>query len=208
MTSFATPEELATRLGLPGYTGVAQAQAQALLDDASDHLRALIGQQVTAGATTFSTQLDRFERWIDLPQLPARAITSVTVDGAAISDYELVEQQLLLGHDLYGDDRGFGWYGSRFGYVTATVTYDYGVTTVPGELRSWAIVLASQAIAQVAAFGALGSFGLQSERIDDYASNFATGEAAAAFSVPELVAEQLRARYGRGVYVTSSRPSR
>ncbi|MGZ4465205.1 MAG: hypothetical protein ACXVW0_07600 [Nocardioides sp.] len=206
-SNFATVRDLAVRLART-FTPIEAAQVDQLLADASAHLRELIGQHITAGTASFTTQLDRFERWIDLPQLPARAITAVTVDGAPIGDYQLVEQQLLLGHDLYGDDRGFGWYGSRFGYITATVTYDYGLTVVPPELKSWALVLASQALAQIEAFGSLGSFGLQSERVDDYAGNFATGDAGQAFSVPTLAAERLRARYGRGTFVTSSRPSR
>lgn len=212
--AFATVEQFEARTARV-FVGAARVQLQALLDDATAHLQALTGQQIEAGTTTAVLHLEPCEQWLRLPQLPVRQVTAVKVGRAGFEvptpAFELVDQQLhLAGGWWNGDANGYGLsYGpvaGDHGHARVLVSFAYGHTVVPGDLRSWAIVLASQALAHLAQGGAFGSAGLQSERIDDYAVNFATsGDGASAFHIPALAAEQLRARYGAGTYVTASR---
>lgn len=212
--AFATVEEFEARTAR-SFADAERIQLAALLDDATEHLQALIGQKIEAGTTTAVLFLPPGEQWLPLPQTPVRQVTAVRTgrEGfeVATSAFELVDQQLhLFGSWWTGDAHGYGLsHGPAVGgsgHTRVLVTFDYGLTDVPGDLRSWAIVLASQALAHLGQGGAFGSAGLQSERIDDYAVNYATtGDGATAFHVPPAAAEQLRARYGAGAYVTGSR---
>lgn len=216
--NFATVQDLAVRLGR-AFTPAQVAQVDALLSDASAALRLLIGQDVTAGRATFTTRLDRGQRWIYLPQLPVRSIESISVYGTLTQGYALVDQQLYLtrGYDVSQgepvlDDRtfdvGYG-YDGRGGYLPVTVSYSYGFLTVPPELKSWALVIASQLLGRVESSGTLGSAGVASESIGQYSVSLSSGSAAAAASeVPSQAAEALRARYGISAYVTDVRRSR
>lgn len=196
LPGFAQVADLEARLGRTFDTPAARTQAEVLLGDATAHLQSLIGQQVMPGTSTVVLYAGQ-DDVVTLPQRPVRAVTSVRVGqpGAeASTGFYLDGHDLHLTAPLVVDPR------------RVLVTYDHGYLVTPPELVSWAIVLASQALRQIEQGGALGSAGLQSERVDDYAANFATsGDAALAFHVPQAAAERLRARYGGGVYVTGSR---
>ncbi len=209
LVPFAVPADLSTRLGIAPYTGLALAQVQALLGDASDHLREAIGQDISAQALTFTTTLEPSDQWVDFPQLPCRSLTAVSINGSALADFELVDQQLYLGRGFYDNAQGFFFAGdasrTRHGFVPVTVSYAAGYTQIPSELKSWTLVLTSQALAQINALGSMGSPGVKSEAIDDYIVGFDTGGAGAAFYLPDDVRDRLRSRYGRGAYITSAR---
>lgn len=188
---FATAAQLATRLGRT-FTAAEQAQAEAILADATAYLQAATGQLIEAGTATVTFQHDPGEARIRLPQWPVTAVTTVKVNGTPVTDAELRD-----GH-LYR----WGWpagTGSQFSEVE--VTFGYGHTTVPAELTLWACVLAAGALAQSARAGTLGGSGVSSERIDDYAVNYEPGSVA--MSLPARVLERLRARYGGGADIVS-----
>lgn len=190
--AFASTTQLATRLGRT-FDAVETSQVGALLDDATAFLQAEIGQLVEAGTTTFTVQADPRETRIRLPQWPLRSLTSVTLNGSTVT----TEVEHRDGF-LY---RPGGWLpqaGEQFADVV--VTYAYGYTTLPAELVSWCCVLAAGALAQAQRGGSLGSAGVSSERIDDYAVSYESGSTA--FSLPERVLSRLRATYGAGAWVS------
>jgi hypothetical protein len=191
--AFATPGQLATRLGRQ-FTSAETSQAAALLDDATAYLQAEIGQLVEAGTMTVTLQADPDQIDIRLPQWPVRGVTGVVSGGVTVTDYE------VRGGDLV---RCGGWPSTTIGVRDVVVTYDYGILDVPTELSMWCCVLAAGAMAQALRGGTLGASGVASERIDDYAINYA--DDSTAFNLPERILERLRASYGAGAHVTSPR---
>lgn len=203
LAPFATAQDLATRL-MVTFTTTQTAAVEQLLADASDFLRDLIGQQVTAGTTTFTTKAPVDSSELVLPQQPARAITSVKVGGQTWSNFELVDGRLLF--DRYGGNLDYALaQGSRYGYVDVQVQFTHGITTVPRILKVWTLALASQAFAQIKNTESIGNPGLTSQRLDDWAQNYGAGDATAAWSVPEQVVERLRAKFGLGAYIVGAR---
>lgn len=191
--AFASIADLQSRLGR-NFTAAESLQVLPLLDDATAHLQAMIGWQVSPPvAVTFTV----YDHTAGLPGNPADQNVTATIEGVAQIGIRIRNGVLTT----TGLQRALFW-----AQTPVTVTYTVGYVKVPAELVSWACVLTSQALAHVQQGGAFGSTGVQSERVDDYAVNYATtGDGAAAFNVPALAAEQLRARYGGGTYVTSSR---
>ena len=78
-------------------------------------------------------------------------------------------------------------------------------TDGPTRLRALAITLASGVLAQIERSGAMTSGNVESERVDDYAVNYAAGADAFVGSLPPAEEERLRAQYGASAYVTGSR---
>lgn len=194
--AFASTTQLATRLGRT-FTTAETSQARALLDDATAFLQSeLGGQLVESGSLTFTALVDPHETRIRLPQWPLRSLTSVTLNGETVT----TEVEHKDGHLT----RPGGWpsqAGAEFAEVV--IAYDYGLDEIPPELVSWCCVLAAGALAQVARGGSLGASGVASERIDDYAVSYRDGSTV--FEIPERVLSRLRASYGAGASVTSSR---
>lgn len=190
--AFATPQDLATRLGVTLWTGTELAQVQALLEDASDHLRSIIGWQVYPAAEVTETLWDFCGQILDLPGSPVTEVSAVTVDAVAVdpSAYTLVNGRIRRTA------------GSWFGDVV--VTYTVGYATAPADLASWTCVLASQALSTLQDLQALGGTGVSSIAIDDFRKSWADGGDAAGFSLPERNEDRLRRQYGGGVYVTGS----
>lgn len=192
--AFADADDLATRLGV-SFTTPEQTQANAILGDATAWLQSEIGQLIESGSSTFTLRVDPCDRRIRLPQWPVVGVTSVTVNGTAITDYELADGCLY---------RECGWPpapGDQFCVVV--IDFDYGFAEIPGVLVTWCLVLAAGILAQIKRSGSLAASGITSERIDDYAVSY--DPSATTFALPERQLERLRAQFGQGVYVTGSR---
>lgn len=195
MTSpFASAADLATRLKVAAFTGTALEQVNALLEDASAHLRDIIGWQVYPPATV--TQQIRTDGTAALPLLggPIVEVTDVSVDGVALADgFVLMDGRLRRGTG-YSD--AYGWVG------TIDVNYTVGYEVPPPNLVAWTCVLASQALSTSNDLGALGSGEVSSLQLGpDYRIAWTQGEGAA--TLPQRVEDLLRTCYGSGVYVTS-----
>lgn len=205
MTAFAIAADLEKRLML-SFSATQKAAVDELLEDASDFLRDLIGQQVTAGTSTFTVQVPAGTGKLVLPQQPARSVESVTVAGQAWSNFQLVNGTLYF--DRYSGEldpsRLFPVQGSRYGYVDVEISYTHGIATPPRILKVWTIALASQTFAQIGISGSIGNPGLTSSRLDDWAENYSTDEASQAWHIPDSAAERLQARFGRGAYVVGA----
>lgn len=171
-------------------------------DAAVAYLEGEVGVRLTeqTGTVTYTVRWD--DCWIDLP-VPTSGVDSVTVDGSelAASEYQVVENRLY---------RRVGWGGSRwladdrfprstryieddYTSVAVTLTYGFPDGQAPGELKTWGLVLASQALMLAP------HVGKQSERIDDYSVTFYTGggQYHAGVGLPPKVLGKLKAKYGR-----------
>lgn len=184
--AFATPEELAVRLGRAVWAAgsVELAQVQTLLADATAHLREIIGWQVSPPVAV-TTVIRGSGTHLPLHGKPVTAITAVTADGVTLasSSYEL-------------EDGSLRWRSG--GRSEVTVTYTVGYSAPPPDLVSWTCVLASQALSAVGELGALGAGGVSSIAIDDFRKSWADGGDGAGFVLPARVEEKLRERYGAG----------
>lgn len=185
--SFADPSTFGTKLKRT-FEEDELATVQAHLDDATAYLQAEIGQLVEAGTSTFTETVECPRTRIDLPQQPVRQVTEVKINNEPVEDYRLIKGGIV---------RDSGWHGD------VEITFDHGMTTIPGELAMYCCVLASGSLSQVERNGALTSGSVTSERIDDYSVQYTQNENS--FSLPDRNLEQLRSRYGQGAYVVDSR---
>ncbi|AIX99778.1 hypothetical protein ART_0180 [Arthrobacter sp. PAMC 25486] len=186
MEAFATIDDLSTRVKRV-YEDDEVPSVEAALEDASEYLRDLIGQNVYPQQTaTFRTRV-RAGDLLDLPQQPVVAVDSVTIGGSAV----------------VADMADGGFYVHTSGI--AEVTFTYGFSEVPGALKLWTCVLASQAIELVETLGTLGTGGLSSTGVDDFRRAWADAGANAGYALPERQEVKLVERYGRAVFVTGER---
>lgn len=132
--------------------------------------------------------------WLPLPGLPVTAVTSVEVDGEALTtdEFKLVENRLW---------RTAYWGGCE--PVEVVVEMTHGLAEVPPAIKQLVIDLAILG-ASAATEGAHDPRVI-AERIDDYEVKFAAGAdaVASAMFIPELTAQWLRAEFGGGAYVVS-----
>lgn len=142
LPSLVTVADLATTLGRT-FTGAEEAQAQALLDQASSVVRSYLRLDVTRATTTDTFRMGRWDRQfmaspfdcqpggqVVLPQRPVVEVSEVKVDGTATSDWWLDDVSLLL--------RSAPWPLPPVGNQPprVTVTYTHGWEPVPGDIAA------------------------------------------------------------------------
>lgn len=190
--------DLAKRLKVAAFSGEALEQIDLLLQDASAHLRSVIGWQVYPAADVTHTVWDCVQGDLDLPGSPISAVTAVTVDDVTLdpSGYRLQGGQLRRLSGTY----------QRIWTGVVEVTYTVGYATPPPDLVAWTCVLASQALASVKDLGSLGPGEVSSLQLGpDYRIGWTQGDGSG-FSLPDRVEERLRRTYGLGgAYVTGAR---
>lgn len=169
-TDFATADELAARLGVT-FNAVQTAQATAAIADVTALYRTHLGRQITLG--TYSHDLPSHPSCdLLLPERPVRSVTSVTMDGVAITDFRLVGNVLYreLGwQPVIGQPPFLGRQWQRTEYstripVNINVVYAAGYTVSPPDLKALCL-------ARVAAM-VTNPTGVSSEKIDDYAVSY------------------------------------
>lgn len=186
MAAFATVADLQTATKKT-YTGLDIAWVTELLEQASAHLRLILGWQVYPQATmSYRTRLRACE-FYPLPVQPSVLGVVVLTDGGAVAT----------------DEYDGGFEPDKSG--TATVTFTAGYVAAPPDLKSWTLVLASQVIDVVTKLGMLSSGGLSSVAIDDFKMVWTqTGENTAGYGIPDAVALRLKEAYGASAYVTGA----
>lgn len=126
-----------------------------------------------------------------LLRLPAaRAVTAVTLDGTAVTDY------VFMGEGLW---RRCGWGCEP---VPVAVTGSFGLADVPDDIVDLTVQLALAWLAHMAAGGG-STAGVASARIDDAAETYteeASGQVSPIF-IPEATRNWLASRFGGGVEV-------
>lgn len=140
------------------------------------------------------------DQWLGLPGQPVTAVSSVLIDGTAVTDYQLVGGRLW---------RQSGWSlaGSQCSDAPSavTVTLTHGFAAVPPFVRQLVCDLAISGM-QSAADGAKVP-GMIGERVDDYMVQFIHDEnsVATVFEVPRATRDALRKAFGGGAEMVTAR---
>lgn len=146
-------EPLATPADLAAFTqrdDIPEATSTLALKVASGVVRRFTRQAISL-VTGDSVDLAPRPGPLTLPQRPVVAVTSVAIDGAAVTDWTLRGSQL---------HRGFGW------PHWATVVYDHGYADVPDDILGIVLDLAGKSVSNPEM--------LRSEGIDDFNRTYAS----------------------------------
>lgn len=154
--------------------------------------------QEAAGQRIVQVVGDTFEltgttdSWLDLPQIPVTAVTSVTLDGGVLSAGSpggSREAYRLKGNRLW---RGCGWqtYCGEPSDVIVVCTHGYAAGAQELQLARGAVIGLAQAAYSNPAGGAVAR-----EQIDDYAVAYEA--MAAALEASPYLKAALRRQYGR-----------
>lgn len=176
--AFATQNDVAVTLNRT-FSADEQAWVDELCGQASTYLQSVIGQEVYPKATaTFMDWPDAGR--VDLPQFPIVSIDAVQRDGVDVPfDYR---PGFVL---VSGDD-------------PVDVTFTYGYSKVPDELRRLTVVLVSQSLTALELGLGVTVGGLSSVALDDFRAAFADGGESTGMVLPSVQRDHVRAQFGRG----------
>lgn len=167
----------------------------AMLEAATDAIRDAAGSAISRVISTVTLEGDQGKR-LHLPAGPVHAVSAVSIDGVAVTDWRLVSGSLWRSH---------GWAGCEPSLVE--VTYDHGYDPVPADIVGLVCDFATAGILNAGEGTHAGLTG-DSERIDDYSHwrQFAAGDdaTASAMEVPAGTRRMLRQRFDGGVFVTGA----
>lgn len=154
-------------------------------DVASAIVRDAAGSPISATSSTVTLE-GRGSR-LQLPGGPATAVSGVSVDGLAVTDYKLLSGALV---------RSCGFPdGSE-----VTVTYTHGFATVPADIVDLVCRLVGQELTAMRS-GDIASRGITSERIGDYSVTYSDAETGT-MCLSEYQRNRLAARFGNGGSIT------
>lgn len=183
----ASPSDLASLL----QQDVDTATATLLIEAATAVVQATTGQRlVQMLGDVVALDLDEYDggHYLDLPQRPVTAVTTVLIGATAVTDYSTQLRRNRLW-------RADGWRSTLIAYPSqpsqVTVTYDHGYP--PGDQR---LQLARGATLSLAAAPYGNPGGVTREQIDDYAVAYEA--ASARMEASTSLAALLRRQYGRG----------
>lgn len=184
----ATVADLAAR----GVDTTDTARVEALLDAASESIRAAAGSTISAVTATVTVP-GCPGAWLWLPGFAPRGVSDVSVDTDAVSDWRLVSGRLW---------RAYGWQ-SDCGPANVTLTYTQGLDEVPADIVDLCCSLVAAGMA-AAAEGYDPRRSMAYERIDDYQYGLRQGddEVVSPMDLPPRVRASLASRFGTGVSVT------
>lgn len=191
----ATPQELASFLQLTyaSLSAAQQATLTMLVELATSKVQRAAGGQRIVQVTNTNALIDitdPCDLYLPLPQMPVQSVSSVAIDGEAITDWFLRRQMLW---------RAGGWMRSTSPPSQATATWVSGYQTGSQWLQ-----LGKDHCLSLAAMGWGNPGGLAtSEAIDDYRVTYA--EADARMQPSEYMLAAIADAYGASAYVTSSR---
>ncbi|WP_327376202.1 hypothetical protein OG393_20985 [Streptomyces sp. NBC_01216] len=138
-------------------------------------------------------------QWLTLPGQPVTAVSTVLLDGEAVTDWRLVGGRLW---------RTAGW-ASGCGLSLFDVTQTHGLETVPADLVDLVSRMAAGALkaqrAEEDGSGLAADKPITSERIGDYAVTYANDGRVTEMELPQHWRERLEARFGGGTQLLRSR---
>lgn len=193
MPPLATASDLAAR-GIDGGF----VEAGVFLDVASAEVRHAAGSNISQTTATV-TLVGRDGAWLRLPGAPVTAVDTVVKDDATLTDWKLADGRLW---------RRAGWGGRLRGEpASVTVTYTYGLPTIPDDIIDLvcSMVAAAKSALDSADDGeglAYDNGRLQSITIDGFSETYATSaeamSAVTAMTLPTRARQRLAARFGGG----------
>lgn len=136
--AFATHADLANRLGVD-FTASEQTDATALIALAQALIQDEAGQNIELVEGDTLTRPGSWDDRLRLPERPVVSVTSVSVDGTALtaSEWYLDGDELVRPRSIATSDTfargGRGWGGPA---VDVVVVYDHGHETIPGVVKA------------------------------------------------------------------------
>lgn len=188
-------DDLATSADLQarGVDTTDTARVAAVLAAASAAVRDAAGCPISSVEATVTLPAPPpFDQWLELPS-PTTAVTSVEVDGEAVTDFT------RQGSVLW---RSCGW-RSTWEPVNVDVTLTFGYAEVPADVVALVCDLAHASLLQD---GPVAS-NVTSVALDDWRETYATGADAQAsvFEIPPRTRAWLRQRFGATAFVVQER---
>jgi hypothetical protein len=136
---FITTSDIVSYIGRGGTADAAMVMAA---DSACAIVRDYTGQEFNRG--TSSVALDGTDTdALLLPQLPVNSVSSVTVGGAAVTDYVLADHGVLF----RGTAGGATWPSGRQN-IRLTVDHGYEIAEIPRSVRRIALEVAARTVVQ------------------------------------------------------------
>ncbi|HCA88171.1 MAG TPA: hypothetical protein DEQ61_23525 [Streptomyces sp.] len=164
---------------------------------ASAAVRDAAGSPISQTTSTVTVEGEADQR-LRLPGSPITAVTTVELDGVAVTDWRLRSDRLW---------RHGGWTAAD-GPSEVEVTYTHGLPEVPADIVDLVGRLVAGALASHRADDDGASLGTQvvtSERIGDYAVTYGGDGLATDMELPAYLRERLAARFGGGISLMRSR---
>lgn len=191
----ATVADLTVR-GMPVEAGE-EAMVAVYLDVASTAVRDAAGTAISRTASTVTLE-GAPGQWLTLPGAPVYEVSSVSIDGRAVTDWRLVSGRLW---------RAGGWGACEPSEVS--VTYTHGLLTVPADIVD--LVCRMTAAALVAYRASTNGENLAAtrevtaERLGDWSVSYASDGRVSTMELTERWRERLAARFGTSVTALRSR---
>lgn len=179
----ASPEDLAS---LIQQTDLDRATCELVIEAATAVIQAITGQRIVLVEDDEVEVPAPVGTSLWLPQRPIVAVSSVTLDGVALTEGT---SSGAYRRALSGLWRECGW-ASRCGPTLATVVYSHGYAA--GDQR---LQLARSAVLSLAKGAFVNPDGVFSEKIDDY--SVAYERSAAALEASPFLCTALRKQYGQ-----------
>ncbi|MEV6174883.1 hypothetical protein AB0L99_42595 [Streptomyces sp. NPDC051954] len=167
------------------------------LDVASTAVREAAGSPISETTSTITLEGEPGQ-WLTLPGLPVSAVSSVTVDGEAVTDWR------LRSHRLW---RACGW-SPGCGPSEVEVVQTHGLDPVPSDIVDLVCRITATALADYRADadgGGLAAADIRSERIGDYSVTYGDAGLITTMELPDYLRERLAARFGGGAVLVRSR---
>lgn len=191
MLALATIEDVQTVTGIP-VALADEDRVNRLLEYASDVVRAYTGQTITAvAADNVIVRLGDGD--LILPQRPVTAVTSISINGAALN---VAEYRWTASGHVYRTP--FGWYGYELPWygLEATIVYNHGYVTVPDWLVQIVASMVAEALARVIQAGNVTS---TSETVGTYSNSvtYSSTSSTTSVALSPSAKELLRRLIGR-----------
>lgn len=175
-----------------GITVTNTTLVQSLIDSVSAEVREVAGCPITVTESTITFRGVR-NQYLALPGGPIRSVTTVTLDGTAVTDYAIDGNRL--------------WRLGSWGDVSkpVVVTWTHGYDSPPEDITRLVCLMVAAGV-NAADDGFAGHRGLTYESIDDYRAGYQQGddENVDPAALSERTKRALRDRFGAGVHVTGS----
>lgn len=179
----ATPEDLASLL----QQDLDASTATLVLEAATSVVQAVVGQRILEVVGDTATLIGGTDGWLDLPQRPVSAVTSVTLDGETVTEGTATGTYRRFGSRLWRD---CGWATCYTEPSTVVVVNTHGYPTGSQELQ-----LARSAVLSLAKGAYANPSGASREAIDDYSVAYEV--ASAQMEASPFIKAALRRQYGR-----------
>lgn len=156
-----------------------------LLADAAAYMRGVIGYQVyPARQVTYTAYPSG--GWVDLPQTPVKSVDSVQQNGSAVS-FERFQDSVRV-----------------FVNGPVLITFTFGMSSPPDDLKAINCALVSQPMLTVEAGVGLTAGGLSSIALDDFKAAWADSATASVTNITDATRKYLVDNYGRNGWVVGT----